>query len=57
MRRLGMFLVIIGNCLVVLDWILGATGRTRTAGPRLGLLHVGVFLIGLGVLLDAEPLT
>lgn len=56
MRRLGMILVIIGCCLVALDWILGATGRGRRSGWN-GLLHLGILLIGLGVLLDAEPVT
>lgn len=56
MHQLGMILVIIGLCLVALDWILGFSGHTRANGNRVGLLHLGVILIGLGVLLGAKSL-
>lgn len=56
MHQLGMILVIIGLCLVTLDWILGSTGHTRVNGNRVGLFHLGVILIGVGVLVGARPL-
>lgn len=55
----ALILVIIGVALVALDWILAATPRT-SVGPRTArsaLLHIGVILIGIGVMLGVKTLS
>ncbi len=56
MHKLGLILVIIGTALVALDWILGF-GPYPARGRQIGLLHIGVALIGIGVMIGVKTLT
>jgi hypothetical protein len=50
MHTLGMVLVLIGVILVALDWLFGPPAATGHQRIRTGLLHLGIVLVGLGVL-------